>query len=260
MIILCGVILCSGCATVVSGTSQRIKVTTQPPGARLQVRDQIVTTPAVVDVKRGESLYTLVISKQGYEASVVDLNAGVNPWLFGNIPLFAIVLAPVGVAVDSVSMAIIRYKPSDVELTLQPLPANGLPSPRLHGVSLLPQLTSSGVFDPVTSSGKCRICIVCPLRHPRTLARIRDDEETIGVVRHNTFLVWERDAERVSIGTNNGDQTRYVEIRAEPGHTYYFEQVMGAFSGPSLKSIDEDRARELLGGCKPTALIDYVVY
>ncbi len=46
----------TGCATVIAGTTQDIRIVSDPPGAECRVtRDDVVTTPATVNVPRSRS-------------------------------------------------------------------------------------------------------------------------------------------------------------------------------------------------------------
>ena len=58
-------LLCGGCATLMRGTHQSLKITTDPGGATVQVDGRSYTTPAEVDLPRRQA-HQVVISKPGY--------------------------------------------------------------------------------------------------------------------------------------------------------------------------------------------------
>ena len=52
--VVCMVVLNTGCATILSGRSQRIIVTSKPRGAHVKIGDHRGTTPARFDVLKGK--------------------------------------------------------------------------------------------------------------------------------------------------------------------------------------------------------------
>jgi hypothetical protein len=78
------VLLFTGCATIVSGPSQQVPVTSDPPGATVQIRDQTITTPGTVTLKRNED-YSVRISKDGYYDNVAILRHRESDWILGNL-------------------------------------------------------------------------------------------------------------------------------------------------------------------------------
>jgi hypothetical protein len=79
-----GLCICAGCASIVSGPDQEISVTSDPPGATVQVRDQTVTTPATITLARKDD-YTVRVAKEGYYENMAELRRKENPWIAGNI-------------------------------------------------------------------------------------------------------------------------------------------------------------------------------
>lgn len=65
--------LLSGCATVLHGTRQDVRVETDPPGATASAGDQKITTPGVLKLKRKEKALEIVVEKEGYETRRVAL-------------------------------------------------------------------------------------------------------------------------------------------------------------------------------------------
>ena len=95
----------SGCASIVSGTSQEIKVVTNPPGANCQfVREGAViasvnNTPGGVTIKKTKHDITLKCNKEGYQEATYLNHSGADGATFGNI----ILGGGIGWAIDSAS-------------------------------------------------------------------------------------------------------------------------------------------------------------
>ena len=73
----------AGCATVIHGTRQDVRVETDPPGATASAGDQKITTPGVLNLKRKETALEIVVEKEGYVTRRVALtrkDSGL-PWL-----------------------------------------------------------------------------------------------------------------------------------------------------------------------------------
>lgn len=112
----------AGCATLVHGTSQRIEVATEPPGARVVVRCSGVETahaeptPTAVRLQRRASACSLELSKPGYAPVTVELTRKVSAALaLGNL-----VTCGCGLAVDAVTGGLFAFVPGVVEVALQP--------------------------------------------------------------------------------------------------------------------------------------------
>lgn len=69
-----------GCATVIHGTHQDVRVETDPPGATATVGDQKITTPGVLKLKRKEKALEIVVEKEGYETRRVALARKDSGW------------------------------------------------------------------------------------------------------------------------------------------------------------------------------------
>jgi streptogramin lyase len=74
----------TGCATIVQRSVEEIPITSDPPGATVQVGDQTLTTPATVTLKRNED-YTVRVSKEGYYDNVAILRHRESGWIAGNL-------------------------------------------------------------------------------------------------------------------------------------------------------------------------------
>ena len=124
--VLFAAVCLSGCASIVSGTSQEIKVVTNPPGANCQfVREGSViasvnNTPGGVTIKKTKHDITLKCNKEGYQEATYLNHSGADGATFGNI----ILGGGIGWAIDSASGSDNKYT-GEVNVTLVPI----LPAP-----------------------------------------------------------------------------------------------------------------------------------
>lgn len=113
VLIVAGLVLVlsgSGCATIVSGRHQDIRVTSDPPGVRVRADSGVeITTPGELSLTRNRS-HTLVAEHQGTEPQQKELQCGMNGWILGNILIGGVV----GVVVDLVSGASGQLSPAAV--------------------------------------------------------------------------------------------------------------------------------------------------
>lgn len=103
-ITLASVILMTGCATILSGATQKITVQSNPPGAHVKFGYQSGFTPITFEVPKGED-YPLIVSN-GSDQQVITLERKLDPTTFLNlIPPFW-----PGFVVDAVTGAITKYE------------------------------------------------------------------------------------------------------------------------------------------------------
>src|SRR5205823_5009562 len=122
-----------GCATVVAGGGgdQRIKITSDPPGAAVTVDGQPHgATPTTVPLSR-DTEHKVVLAAAGYEPAELTVRRYLNPWLLGNVVFGGFL----GLAVDVVSNSTHTLVPNELDVTLRPaaLPTGtpvGTPAPK----------------------------------------------------------------------------------------------------------------------------------
>lgn len=74
-----------GCATLIHGSSQSIRVESEPEGARVEVDGRPVgQTPMTVDLSRGQD-HRVRLHHEGYEAHTVTLQQGRSLWASVNL-------------------------------------------------------------------------------------------------------------------------------------------------------------------------------
>ena len=97
------VICLSGCASIVSGTSQSILVNTNPPGASCEfVREGNViatlpSTPGGVTIRKTKHDIILRCNKEGYQQASYYTHSGIEQMTYGNV----IIGGAVGWGIDS---------------------------------------------------------------------------------------------------------------------------------------------------------------
>ncbi|HEY6241814.1 MAG TPA: C39 family peptidase [Burkholderiales bacterium] len=110
----------SGCATIITGTSQGVTVDSDPRGATCSIArgDEqlaaISATPAQVTLSKGWSDLTVDCKKEGHISSKTVVPSSFQPWTLANI-----LNGAVGVVVDAASGAITEY-PKAIGLLLVP--------------------------------------------------------------------------------------------------------------------------------------------
>ena len=95
--------LFSGCATIVSGKTQKVSFVSDKP-AKITIDNQTYTTPATIEIKR-ENSSKIVTAECENKTKQIILKRKVNPWFAGNL-IFGGVL---GSTTDYVSGAIWEY-------------------------------------------------------------------------------------------------------------------------------------------------------
>jgi hypothetical protein len=126
MIVSVGIIY--GCASMMSGTTQRVTIDSDPQGATVTIgkkaeKDGKVTltdtytagvTPLVVELPRRSS--TMVqLSKEGFETQNIELKRKMNNWVWGDIALTSLL----STSIDTSTGAVNEYKPGQYMVTLQ---------------------------------------------------------------------------------------------------------------------------------------------
>jgi len=113
-------IACSGCATVMHGTTQEVTITTNPPEAIVSDGTNSITTPGTLKLKRNRD-HILTISKPGYATETVQLTHVVSGAVAGNL----LVGGLAGWGIDAISGAQWRLIPEAVSVTLKNDPCGG---------------------------------------------------------------------------------------------------------------------------------------
>lgn len=104
----------SGCATVASGTTQSISISSNVEGAELFLDgERIGTTPYTGEVAKGKN--TLRVEAAGYRTETVTLSRALEPIFWGNI----IIGGTLGSITDFATGSAYQYAPATYQVELQ---------------------------------------------------------------------------------------------------------------------------------------------
>ena len=137
----------AGCATIVSGTTQGIRIESEPPGADVLLDGENKgVTPIQIKVSRKQTSAVIRVEKTGYAPASVPLTRGTNgaitwDFVFGGIQLVnqgagtgqrvvsAAVLSIGTLAIDLMAGGAYTQKPDRIHIALRALPTPP-PDPR----------------------------------------------------------------------------------------------------------------------------------
>lgn len=95
----------AGCATIVTGTTDVVRILSTPAGATVAIQGQVVETPASLTLSRSISNPPLgTATLEGYREARFEVPREFNLWTIGNV-----VTLGLGVPVDVLSGAFFRY-------------------------------------------------------------------------------------------------------------------------------------------------------
>jgi hypothetical protein len=114
-ILFCPLLLL-GCATIVSGRSQKVSVNTNPDEAIITINGMVQKSPCFFILDRTIPSYQVKIEKEGYKTVILTLEKGINGWVFGNIIFGGII----GVVIDCVSGSVNSFNPAEISQNLVP--------------------------------------------------------------------------------------------------------------------------------------------
>ncbi len=121
-LLVLGTVCLSGCASILSGTSQEVMVNTNPGGARCGIYKEgervatIDSTPGIATVQRTKRDIWLACAKTGYQTATYRNHSGIANTSFGNLVAGGLI----GVAVDSATGADNRYE-TPVNVSMVPM-------------------------------------------------------------------------------------------------------------------------------------------
>lgn len=107
--------LCSSCATVISGTHQYVDISSEPAGATVLIDGKEAgRTPLEYQLKRSSD-HMVRLELAGYAPYEIKIDKTFNPWVIGNV----IIGGVIGIVVDSVTGAVYRLTPDEIDATLK---------------------------------------------------------------------------------------------------------------------------------------------
>jgi hypothetical protein len=128
--LLLGMVMLSGCATIVAGGHRDISFKSTPPDAAVSIQDreskQIVhkgQTPFIVPLstKGGyfkSKQYDVTLSKDGYATRAINIDSFLSGWYVGNIMLWPMAVIG-GLIVDPLTGAMWSLSPKNIEVILE---------------------------------------------------------------------------------------------------------------------------------------------
>ena len=112
-IILCSLALTlvmSSCATIVSGSKQNIKFSSNPSSASIFIDEvEVGKTPFEMKLAR-KSEHSVMIKLEGYQTYKTNLTKKFNAWYIGNIVFGGLI----GIIVDPITGAIYNLSPDEI--------------------------------------------------------------------------------------------------------------------------------------------------
>ncbi len=104
------VLLTTSCATIVSGSKQNVKFSSNPSTATIFIDEvEVGKTPFEIKLAR-KSEYSIMIKLEGYQTYETKLTKKFNAWYIGNI-LFG---GLIGIIIDPITGAIYNLSPDQV--------------------------------------------------------------------------------------------------------------------------------------------------
>ena len=111
--LLAALILLSGCASTLKGTTQEVDLRSVPTGATVTVSEQTGTTPVKLKLKRSQD-HVATFTKDGYPERQAHLKQKVNGAFYGNLAVGGII----GMAIDMGNGAAYDLSPSNIEMNM----------------------------------------------------------------------------------------------------------------------------------------------
>ncbi|MEW6721099.1 MAG: PEGA domain-containing protein [Thermodesulfobacteriota bacterium] len=119
MVILIAMVSSYGCATLVTGTSQKISVSSSPDNAMISIDNVFVgNSPISVDVNKDTGKY-LLVEKEGYYPKKMLLTTKMSNWFWGNI--VGLLFFDLSSGTDALTKGMLEYSPDQYYITLDPI-------------------------------------------------------------------------------------------------------------------------------------------
>jgi hypothetical protein len=128
LIVVSSILLLSACASIQSGRTQQVKISSNPVGATVYVavkiekdgkavilyKKAVGVTPLSVTLSRKDG--TIFVEKEGYDSVEVALTKKMNPWVWGDILLGSLL----STSIDTSTGAAHEYDPGEYVVDLKP--------------------------------------------------------------------------------------------------------------------------------------------
>ncbi len=117
LFIFASIVMCSSCATIISGSTQSVMFVSNPTGATVYDNGFAVgRTPLMAQLERRES-HLITIELAGYEPFQIMLRRELNAWYLGNL-----ILGPgclVGLIIDPITGAMYSLSPDYIGVDMR---------------------------------------------------------------------------------------------------------------------------------------------
>lgn len=102
--------LASGCATIVSGSKQNVKFSSNPSTASIFIDEvEVGKTPFEIKLAR-KSEHSVMIKLEGYQTYQTNLTKKFNAWYIGNILIGGLI----GLVIDPITGAMYNLSPDEI--------------------------------------------------------------------------------------------------------------------------------------------------
>ena len=113
--LLLSVILITSCATIISGSRQKVEIASEPSSAKVYINEiEIGNTPVQKNLKRNQE-YQLTLKLNGYKTYETKLEKKFNAWYIGNIAFGGLI----GIIIDPITGAMHKLKPEEIDGNLK---------------------------------------------------------------------------------------------------------------------------------------------
>ena len=108
----------TSCATIISGTTTEVTITSKPTGAKVTLDNQIWgETPLLLTLDNAKAR-VIKLEKKGFKTAYRHISRKDNSWAIINIIPF---LSPLGYIIDIVSDGAYYLEPDEFNVTLEPI-------------------------------------------------------------------------------------------------------------------------------------------
>lgn len=220
--LICVSTLTLRCASIVHGTTQTISITSEPRGAKAELKclegavESGLPTPTSVTLKRSKVSCSIVVSKSGYTPVTFELQRNMSGWYIANILIGGLV----GFIVDAADGAMFNQSPKSVHAVLYPLSAGdpfwGVP-PSQKGDGVARETPFLETMPPVSTSEEAPT-IVTDVRKTAGCQLLQGVDRSAAPA----LALWDRAKEagaNTILQVNEGNRFRYEFYRCtlQPG-------------------------------------------
>jgi uncharacterized protein YceK len=114
-ILLTAIFLLHGCATIVSGPTQKMTVYTEPKDSQIKIDSKDCNYPCSRKLWRWPT-HEIVAEKEGLKPCKFETNKYMNPWILGNILIGGLI----GITIDLASGSTATIAQEEVMMILHP--------------------------------------------------------------------------------------------------------------------------------------------